>query len=372
MLDGHRHALQSDALGATEGMTACAECHLLDEVGVIGRYLGQLLLVEGHEDSLVVGVETHEIAKGVERIGFLLSGLFMHQLVTTTHIVDFTGGEHTGSTLGGKSVYRVSLVEGIVVGVVVLALGVGELVVERGAHLHRTVEGVGEFNLEEATGGLHIGVAILGQVLVVGGYLDEHVVERHIGVGLEGQLGTTADDASLEVGHRLPLILVDGVDIHYGHTHDVEVLKVDEFVEGLQRVGVDLKARLIAHALGAAQVTAHLFQIELDGNIGIKLDVILVKVLDGWSIGILCILEGIADDGEGLDCLLSGISKLYIPKLASLANIGIAVAGHGLEQGLEADDDIMHIGVGHNAKVAVALTDESGLHRAEVGLLDGL
>ena len=122
----------------------------------------------------------------------------MHQLVTATHVVDFTGGEHTGS-LGSQGVDRVALVEGIVVGVVVLALGVGEVVVERGAHLHRTVEGIGELYLEEATGGLHIGVAILGKVLVVGGDLDEHVVERHIGVGLEGQLGTTADDASLEV-----------------------------------------------------------------------------------------------------------------------------------------------------------------------------
>ena len=122
----------------------------------------------------------------------------MHQLVTTTHVVDFTSSEHT-SGLGGQGIDRVTLVKGIVVRVVVLALGIGELVVERGAHLHRTVEGVGKFDLEETTGGLHIGVAILGQVLVVGCDLDEHVVERHIGVGLEGQLGTTADDASLEV-----------------------------------------------------------------------------------------------------------------------------------------------------------------------------
>ena len=73
MLDGHRHALQSDSLGATEGMTACAECHLLDEVGVIGRDLDQFLVVEGHEYSLVVFSKAHEIIERVEGIGFLLS-----------------------------------------------------------------------------------------------------------------------------------------------------------------------------------------------------------------------------------------------------------------------------------------------------------
>ena len=73
MLDGHRHALEGDALGATEGMTACAECHLLQKFGIIDRDLGQLLVVEGYEYSLVVFSKAHEIIERVEGIGFLLS-----------------------------------------------------------------------------------------------------------------------------------------------------------------------------------------------------------------------------------------------------------------------------------------------------------
>ena len=369
MADGYRHTLQSDTFDSTEGVTALAECHLLQKFGIIFVDSPELVVVECQEGYLVVFGQAHEVVIGAQRVGDVLAIGDVEELVTTADIVDLTGRELTGG-LGSQCVDGVALVERIVAGVVVLAGNIGEVIVERWTYLHLAVEGVGQLYLEEATGGLHIGVAILGHTVIERSNLDKDIVECHVGVGLERQTVATTDDVGLEVGSLFLVIFDEAVDINNGNAHKIVALKIDQFVEGIQGIGNCTAG--IAHTLAATEEAVHLIQVELDGSLGVQGDILLIEVVDSRSVGIFRILEGVADDGEALDGLVGSVDELYIPEVGGFADVGIAIAGHGVEQGKEAYGDVVDVGDGVDAEVAVALADEGGLHRAEVGLLDGL